>query len=119
MTWGGEYTADAGGSTQIAMKRSMMEIAVHWLKRFPGVTVADLKSDSRKHRVVLPRQVIVHAIKVERPDLSFPQVGSWMGSRDHTTALHAFNKIQALINNGALEDAIEKWRRAYGKARAG
>lgn len=118
MTWGGEYSADAGGSTLIAMERSMIEIALHWLKRFPGVTVSDIKSGSRKRRVVLPRQVVWHAIKTER-DLSFPQVGLWMGGRDHTTGLHSCNKVQAMIDAGTLEAEIEKWNELHGKGKAG
>lgn len=118
MTWGGEYSAYAGGSTLIAMERSMIEIALHWLKRFPGVTVSDIKGGSRKRRVVLPRQVVWHAIKTER-DLSFPQVGLWMGGRDHTTGLHSCNKVQAMIDAGTLEAEIEKWNQLHGKGKVG
>lgn len=115
----GEYCPYAGGSVEIARDRSMTEITMELLKRFPGVSMAEVKGVSRARRIVFPRQVIIHAIKTERPNLSFPQVGNWMGHRDHTTALHSVNKIQAMIDNGTFEAEMENWQALHGgKARA-
>lgn len=119
IAWVGEYCPYAGGSVEIARDRSMTEIAMELLKRFPGVSMAEVKGVSRARRIVFPRQVIIHAIKMERPNLSFPQVGNWMGHRDHTTALHSYNKIQAMIDNGTFEAEMENWQALHGgKARA-
>lgn len=118
ISWVGEYCPYAGGSVELARDRSMTEIAIEWLKRFPGVSMAEIKGASRARRIVFPRQIIIHAIKTERPNLSFPQVGHWTGNRDHTTALHAVNKIQAMIDNGTFEAEVEEWHRMFGKARA-
>ncbi|MCW0979394.1 hypothetical protein OK142_01110 [Agrobacterium sp. BT-220-3] len=119
IAWVGEYCPYAGGSVEIARDRSMAEIAFDWLKRFHGVTVGEVKGAARARRIVFPRQVIIHSIKTERPDLSFPQIGRWTGGRDHTTALHAYNKIQAMIDNGTFDAEMENWQALHsGKARA-
>ncbi len=119
IAWIGEYCPYAGGSVEIARDRSMTEIAIELLKRFPGVSLAEVKGVSRARRIVFPRQVIIHAIKMERPNLSFPQVGNWMGGRDHTTALHSVNKIQAMIDNCTFDAEMENWQTQHGgKARA-
>ena len=119
IAWIGEYCPYAGGSIEIARDRSMSEIAIDWLKRFHGVSLAEVKGVSRARRIVFPRQVIIHAIKMERPNLSLPQVGHWMGGRDHTTALHSVNKIQAMIDNGTFDAEMENWQTLHGgKARA-
>lgn len=76
------------------------------------------KPKPRLVQVAPAGQIIFHAIKTERPNLSFPQVGHWMGNRDHTTALHAVNKIQAMIDNGTFDAEVEEWHRMFGKARA-
>ncbi|MDH0869737.1 helix-turn-helix domain-containing protein [Agrobacterium pusense] len=117
ISWVGEYCPYAGGSVEPARDRSMTEIAIEWLKRFPGVTMAEIKGSARARRIVFPRQIIFHAIKTERPNLSFPQVGHWMGGRDHTTALHSVNKIQVMIDNGTFDAEVEGWHRLFGKAR--
>lgn len=74
--------------------RTMREIADEVLSAFPDVTLADIKSPSRMRHIVRPRQLIVHAIKTEL-NKSWPEIGRFIGGRDHTTALHAFRKIEA------------------------
>ncbi len=115
VVWVGEYCPYAGGSLELVINRSMTEIGVEWLGKFGGVYLEDIKGKSKNRRVVFPRQVIMHAIKKERPDRSFPEVGRWTGGRDHTTVMHAFNKIQAMIDNGTFDAEMAKWQRDFGR----
>lgn len=75
--------------------RTMREIADEVLLGFSGVTFADIKSRSRLHRITRPRQLIVYAIKTELPNRSFPEIGRFIGGKDHTTCMHAYRKIMA------------------------
>lgn len=62
ISWVGEYCPYAGGSVELARDRSMTEIAIELLKRFPGVSMAEIKGSARARRIVFPRQIIFHAI---------------------------------------------------------
>jgi ATP-dependent protease ClpP protease subunit len=60
-----------------------------------GVTVAELKSESRKRRLAIPRQEAM-ALCRELTGHSYPSIGHHFGDRDHTTVLFAFRKMKAL-----------------------
>lgn len=74
--------------------RTMREIADEVLICFPGITLADIKGNCRMRHIVRPRQLIVHAIKKELGK-SWPEIGKFIGGKDHTTCLHAYRKIEA------------------------
>ncbi len=60
---------------------------------FYGVTLNDLTKRSRKKEVVRPRQIAMFLLR-EEVKLSFPEIGSKLGGRDHSTAIHAYEKIK-------------------------
>jgi chromosomal replication initiator protein len=47
---------------------------------------------SRKKELVWPRQIAIYLMR-EELKTSYPTIGSELGGRDHTTAMHAYNKI--------------------------
>ncbi|MBI2450315.1 MAG: chromosomal replication initiator protein DnaA [Candidatus Nealsonbacteria bacterium] len=53
---------------------------------------ADLIDVSRKKEIVKPRQVAMYLLRNELK-CSFPFIGRKFGGKDHTTAIHAYNKI--------------------------
>jgi chromosomal replication initiator protein len=66
----------------------------------------DLLSKSRKKKVALPRQITMFLFKKELK-MSYPEIGEYF-KRDHTTALHAFKKIEVDIkNNQRIKEDIE------------
>lgn len=62
------------------------------VSEFYGVTHDDLTAKSRKKEYVKPRQIAMYLMRKEIKS-SFPSIGTWLGGRDHTTAMHAFDKI--------------------------
>jgi hypothetical protein len=58
------------------------------------VTRVDMLSERRTHNVVLPRQVAMYLAKTLTLR-SYPEIGRRTGGRDHTTVIHAFQKISA------------------------
>jgi len=68
---------------------------------FYGVTNNELTDKSRKKEFVKPRQIAMFLMRKELKS-SFPSIGSWLGGRDHTTAMHAFDKITTDIQNDKL-----------------
>ncbi len=59
------------------------------------IRVADLLSKRRNRSVARPRQVAMTLSK-ELTNYSLPEIGDAFGGRDHTTVLHACNKIHEL-----------------------
>lgn len=64
---------------------------------FYNVNENDLKSACRLARIVYPRQVAMYLCRELTPK-SFPLIGRVFG-RDHTTALHAWRKISAMVED--------------------
>ncbi len=75
---------------------------------------AELLARKRSHSVALARQVAMYLTR-ELTGLSFPRIGEEFGGRDHTTVLHAWEKIsQEVGQNPGLALAIESIKRRMG-----
>ena len=61
-----------------------------------GVTHEELVSPRRSQAVAYPRQVAMYLCR-ELTDSSLPKIGREFGNRDHTTVMHATQKITRLI----------------------
>jgi chromosomal replication initiator protein len=61
-----------------------------------GVSVDDLRSQNRSRPIVQARQIAMYLVR-ELTDLSLPKVGEIFGGRDHTTVLHAYQKISKTL----------------------
>ncbi len=64
---------------------------------FYNITMDDLIKQSRKKEFVKPRQIAMYLIRKELEN-SFPSIGEFFGGRDHTTVMHAVEKVGGLIN---------------------
>jgi chromosomal replication initiator protein len=63
---------------------------------FYNVEPADLLKQSRKKEYVNPRQIAMYIIRKEL-ETSLPSIGEFFGGRDHTTVIHAIDKIEKII----------------------
>ncbi len=73
-----------------------------------GVSLSELKTRRRNKTIVLPRQVAMYLSR-ELTDLSLPEIGQFFGGKDHTTVLHAYNKIKTeLSKNVSLLEKVEQ-----------
>lgn len=72
---------------------------------------------TRKKEVVLPRQIAMYLLR-EDFNGSFPFIGQKFGGRDHTTAIHAHDKINKNLNkNEKITEEIKQIRsRLYSAA---
>ena len=61
-----------------------------------GFTVEELIGRSRRRPLVIARQMAMHITR-ELTDLSYPLIAREFGGRDHTTVMHACDKIGALM----------------------
>ncbi|MCK5416024.1 chromosomal replication initiator protein DnaA [Candidatus Parcubacteria bacterium] len=74
---------------------------------FFDVKIPDIIGKSRKKELVYPRQITMYLMRKEL-GTSFPTIGQDLGGRDHTTAMHACNKIKKEIKeNEKVKQDIE------------
>ena len=66
------------------------------MAEFYDIAHEDLIAQGRKQNVVKPRQIAMYLMRAEI-DASFSSIGEVLGNRDHTTVMHAVNKIQQSI----------------------
>ena len=59
-------------------------------------TVDDLQGKSRQRPLVMARQIAMYVLR-ETTDLSYPAIAKAFGGRDHTTVMHAVDKIGKLM----------------------
>ena len=63
---------------------------------FFGIKVSDLKAQNRTKAVAFPRQIAMYLSR-QLTHASLSEVGRAFGGKDHTTVLHAVDKIQTLL----------------------
>ncbi len=61
-----------------------------------GVAPEKIMSRDRTKQVALSRQVVMYLMREEQ-NVSLPQIGQAMGGRDHTTVIHACEKVSGLL----------------------
>ncbi|WP_018900402.1 helix-turn-helix domain-containing protein [Rhizobium sp. 2MFCol3.1] len=83
------------GDLDAAGRRTIEAIVSEVLARYPGTTIADVRSGRRPRSITEPRQVAMYEVYSQRPDLSLPMIGRWF-RKDHTTILHAIRKVGKL-----------------------
>ena len=61
--------------------------------KYFNINKDDLSSNKRSNEIAFPRQIAMYLCRTVA-GLSFPKIGSEFGNRDHTTVMHAVNKIE-------------------------
>jgi chromosomal replication initiator protein len=72
--------------------RRLIEIVVGYY----DLSLDEILGKSREQRLAYPRQIAMYLLR-EEAKCSFPAIGSHLGGRDHTTAMHACTKIGDLL----------------------
>ncbi len=70
---------------------------VETVTNFYDLDNEDLRGSSRKKEIVNPRQIAMYLMR-EEINASFPSIGDELGGRDHTTAMHACEKIKQTVD---------------------
>lgn len=79
---------------------------IHCVAQEFNLSLQELNSKKRNKSTVLPRQIAMYLTR-ELTDLSLPEIGEAFGGKDHTTVLHAVNKMKLLVSqNNTLQEKI-------------
>lgn len=81
------------------------------VSQFYGLRNIDLKSKKRTREIAYPRQIAMFLTR-DLTDNSLPKIGEAFGGRDHTTVLHAIEKISTLLKEDpSLKSIIEELKK--------
>lgn len=90
---------------QISIKDVMKTVS-----EFYNIEEKILYEKTRRKEVVKPRQIIMYILR-EDFNTSYPYIGQKLGGRDHTTVIHAYEKIKEDIKtNTILTQELEQIR---------
>ena len=67
------------------------------------ISISDLKSKKRDKKYVFPRQVAIYIAR-ELTEISYSELGNEFGGKDHSTIMHAYDKIAESIK---LDSSLE------------
>lgn len=95
---------------QITFESITQAVAEHY-----HIKVDELFNKKRTQNIAYPRQIAMYLCR-ELADMSYPRIGELFGGRDHTTVIHAYEKIsnKSKIDNklqndlNALKDLLKQ-----------
>ncbi len=80
---------------------------IHTVAIYFDIQIEDLLGKSRQKRLAFPRQIVMYLMREEMKS-SYPSIGTELGGRDHTTAMHAYDKISnCLLEDEKLQHDLE------------
>lgn len=98
-----DITIDVAAEAIRARKNESLQITVIPIEKiqtevgkFYNVSVNEMKGSRRVQNIVLARQVAMYLAR-EITDNSLPRIGREFGGKDHTTVMHAYEKIKGMI----------------------
>ena len=68
-------------------------VALHF-----NVRTSELKSSKRVRKLAHPRQICMYLLR-KHLLMSYPEIGKFIGGKDHSTVMHGVNKICGLLKN--------------------
>lgn len=97
----------SGNNPKIITVPMIKEVVANYF----NIKIEDFNSKKRTRAIAFPRQVAMYLCR-ELTDLSLPKVGEEFGGRDHSTVIHACDKIFSDIKKDLnLRNTIEKLKK--------
>lgn len=91
-----------------APKKITVELIKDVVAKEFDVKIEDFDSKKRTRAIAYPRQIAMYLTR-ELTDLSLPKIGDEFGGRDHTTVIHAYDKISNdMANDEEFKKRIDK-----------
>lgn len=84
------------------------------VSKYYQISLADLKGKKRVRQIVMPRQIAMYLAR-ELTSTSLPKIGKEFGGKDHTTVIHAHEKIRKILDSetdGELKEQIAEIKKS-------
>ena len=75
-------------------RRRLVKEIITGILEESGLTFNELIRKTRKRKIVEVRNAAIYAVRIERPDMSFPAIGK-VFDMEHTSVMYAFRKMEA------------------------
>ncbi|MFS0575839.1 chromosomal replication initiator protein DnaA [Sporosarcina sp. 179-K 3D1 HS] len=80
-----------------------------------NIRLEDFSAKKRTRSIAFPRQIAMFLSR-ELTDASLPKIGSEFGGRDHSTVIHAHEKISKMLKDDeALQQDVQEIKNALGR----
>ena len=100
--------ADMGNDIKLKSKTITFEGIIKVIADHYNVKQDELFNKKRTQNIAFPRQVAMYLCR-ELADLSYPRIGELFGGRDHTTVIHAYEKISKCKNSSlAFQNELQE-----------
>lgn len=93
-------------------KEITLELIQEIVSSYFKIKIEDLLAKKRTRNLAFPRQIAMYLCR-ELTDISLPRIGEMFGGRDHTTVIHAHDKISRERNedmklNNTIKELIKR-----------
>jgi chromosomal replication initiator protein len=82
-----------------------LEKITNHICKYYGLQSDDLIGKKRPKNIALPRQIAMYLCRI-MTDASLPKIGLYFGGRDHTTVIHAYEKIDKIRKEDRSFDSL-------------
>lgn len=89
--------------TMLADSDRLMKLIVEAVAKQFQLSASDITSSSRKQTTSLARSIVVYFSR-KMLGISFSRIGGYLGNRDHSTIMHAFNKANRVVDQAGTDD---------------
>lgn len=79
-------------------KKIGIDLIQQCVSEYFGIKIQDLTSKKRPDNISKARQIAMYITR-QLTDYSLVQIGQYFGGKDHTTVMHAINKVEKIINS--------------------
>ncbi len=94
--------------TNAPTKTITIDLIQKVVSKYFNIKVEDLKSTKKSADIAIPRQIAMYLCR-DVANMSLPKIGFEFGKRDHSTVIHACNKISKNIEEDSeLNKKIEE-----------
>lgn len=89
-------------------KKINIDLIQRRVAEYFNIRFQDMKTKKRTQTIAYPRQIAMFLSR-DLTNLSLPEIGGYFGGRDHTTVLHACNKLEKdMASKEDIKQLIEK-----------
>ncbi|MCM8761245.1 MAG: chromosomal replication initiator protein DnaA, partial [Candidatus Omnitrophica bacterium] len=89
-------------------KKVTIELIQKKVSEYFDIKLSDMRAKKRSKAIAYPRQIAMYLAR-QLTDYSLPEIGEQFGGRDHTTVIHAYDKIENdLKNKRGLKAIVDK-----------
>ena len=89
-------------------KKVTIDLIQKKVSEYFDIRISDMRAKKRSKAIAYPRQVAMYITR-KLTDYSLPEIGEFFGGRDHTTVIHACDKIEEdLKSKPGMKGLVDK-----------